>query len=137
MHNTGRNRSVRTPQLEEEILERFEDNPSISTRIVARQLHVNNCLVWNVVHDNALYPFHRQKVQALGPNDFPARLDFVNWFLQQRTLEPEFPAHVLFTDEASFKREATVNFHNNHVWAEENPHATFIHGHQKHFTVNI
>lgn len=76
MYDTGRNRSVRTPQFEEEILQRFEDNPSTSTRIVARELRVNSCLVWNVVHDNALHPFYRQKVQALGPNDFPARLAF-------------------------------------------------------------
>lgn len=137
MYDTGRNRSVRTPQFEEEVLERFEDNPSTSTRIVAHELRVNSRLVWNVVHDNGLHPFHRQKVQALGPNDFPARLAFVNWFLQQRALQPEFPALVLFTDEASFSREGIVNTHNNHVWAEDNPHATFIHGHQERFTVNL
>jgi hypothetical protein len=27
----------------------------------------------------------------------------------------------MFTDEARFKREVAVNFHNIHVWADKNP----------------
>jgi hypothetical protein len=31
---------------------------------------VDRHLVWNVVCKQVLYPFHRQKVQALGPNNY-------------------------------------------------------------------
>ena len=44
---------------------------------------------------------------------------------------------MLFTDEACFTKEGIFNTHNSHVWALNNPHATYIRGHQQRFAVNI
>jgi hypothetical protein len=33
-------------------------------------------------------------------------------------------ANILFTDEAGFTIDGIVNFHNAHVWVNENPHTT-------------
>jgi hypothetical protein len=44
---------------------------------------------------------------------------------------------VLYTEEASFTRESIINSRNNHVWADENPHATFEQGHQQRFSIDV
>ncbi|KAJ4449838.1 hypothetical protein ANN_01244 [Periplaneta americana] len=103
----GRPRST-TPEVQEEILEAVNMSPSISTRRVA--------------------------LQALSPADYPARVRFCQWFLQQCGVNPNFPVLVLFTDEA---RDGITNFHNQHVGAYENPRATVPSHHQVRFSLNM
>lgn len=44
-----------------------------------------------------------------------------HWFLQQ-CVDPVFDTSLLFIDEANFNKDGIINFHSNHLWAEENPH---------------
>ncbi|KAJ4436028.1 hypothetical protein ANN_18654 [Periplaneta americana] len=76
-------------------------------------------------------------ITALSPADYPARVRFCQWFLQQCGVNPNFPALVLFTDEAQFTRDGITNFHNQHVWAYENPRATVPSHHQVRFSLNM
>ncbi|KAJ4450283.1 hypothetical protein ANN_01703 [Periplaneta americana] len=78
-----------------------------------------------------------RKTFALSPADYPARVRFCQWFLQQCGVNPNFPALVLFTDEAQFTRDGITNFHNQHVWAYENPRATVPCHHQVRFSLNM
>ncbi|KAJ4432524.1 hypothetical protein ANN_21146 [Periplaneta americana] len=78
-----------------------------------------------------------RKTFALSPADYPARVRFCQWFLQQCGVNPNFPALVLFTDEAQFTRDGIANFHNQHVWAYENPRATVPSHHQVRFSLNM
>jgi hypothetical protein len=48
-----------------------------------------------------------------------------------------FPAFVMFTDEALFTRDGIQNFHNQHPWTNENPHAILPSHHQQRFAINI
>ncbi|KAJ4432799.1 hypothetical protein ANN_21438 [Periplaneta americana] len=43
-----------------------------------------------------------RKIFALSPADYPARVRFCQWILQQCGVNPNFPALILFTDEAQF-----------------------------------
>ena len=79
----GRPRRKRTPQLEEEILHAVDDNPSVSVRQLASTSNVDHMTVWKVLHENLLYPYHLQLVQALSAADFPAGVHFCEWFIQQ------------------------------------------------------
>jgi hypothetical protein len=54
------------------------------------------------VREQPLRSFCRQKVQALGPNDYLRREQSVRWFVHQSTAKLDFPTIVLFTDEACF-----------------------------------
>ncbi|KAJ4430718.1 hypothetical protein ANN_19309 [Periplaneta americana] len=132
----GRPRST-TPEVQEEILEAVNMTPSISTRRVALQVNVPHTTVWRLLKEYQLYPYHLQRVQALSPADYPARFRFCQWFLQQCGVNPNFPALVLFTDEAQFTRDGITNFHNQHVWAYENPRATVPSHHQMRFSLNM
>ncbi|KAJ8885651.1 hypothetical protein PR048_011849 [Dryococelus australis] len=76
MCDTGRPRHLRTRQFEEEILHAFEETPTTSTRKVARQIGVDRRLVWNILRDNELHPYHKQRLQALPHSDYPFRIAF-------------------------------------------------------------
>ncbi|KAJ4436157.1 hypothetical protein ANN_18787 [Periplaneta americana] len=132
----GRPRST-TPEVQEEILEAVNMTPSISTRRVALQVNVPHTTVWRLLKEYQLYPYRLQRVQALSPADYPAQVRFCQWFLQQCGVNPNFPALVLFTDEAQFTRDGITNFHNQHVWAYENPRATVPSHHQVRFSLNM
>ncbi|KAJ4439751.1 hypothetical protein ANN_07879 [Periplaneta americana] len=132
----GRPRST-TPEVQEEILEAVNMTPSISTRRVALQVNVPHTTVWRLLKEYQLYPYHLQRVQALLPAHYPARVRFCQWFLPQCGVNPNFPALVLFTDEAQFTRDGITNFHNQHVWAYENPRATVPSHHQVRFFLNM
>ncbi|KAJ4440092.1 hypothetical protein ANN_08225 [Periplaneta americana] len=69
----GRPRST-TPEVQEEILEAVNMTPSISTRRVALQVNVPHTSVWRLLKEYQLYPYHLQRVQALSPADYPARV---------------------------------------------------------------
>ncbi|KAJ4445503.1 hypothetical protein ANN_12183, partial [Periplaneta americana] len=78
-----------------------------------------------------------RKTFALSPADYPARVRFCQWFLRQCGVNPNFPALALFTDEAQFTRDGITNFHNQHVWAYENPRATVPSHRQVRFSLNM
>jgi hypothetical protein len=44
---------------------------------------------------------------------------------------------IIFTDEAYFTRDGIQNFHDQHLWADENPHAILPSHHQQRFSINI
>jgi hypothetical protein len=48
-----------------------------------------------------------------------------------------FVSSVLFADEAAFTRNGIINFQNNHVWAEVNPHAVVQSRRQQQLRINV
>lgn len=137
MHDTGVARTVRTVEFEEEVLQRVADEPSNSTRHIAKAMNTSNASVWRVLHEQQLYPYHFQKVQGLTAADYHPRVQFCQWLLHQIAAQPNFLRYVLWTDEASFTRDGIFNSRNSHVWDEENPHAIFPRKHQQRWSVNV
>lgn len=133
----GRVRPRHILNIEEEIVNIVEEQPTISTRTLAAQLDVSNSTVWRILRQELHYPFHVQRVQALLPRDFPIRIVFCEWLLHQNQLNPNFTKNILFTDESIFTRNGIQNFHNTHFWATENPHAIRRTNFQQRFSVNV
>lgn len=136
-HLKGTLKTARTPQTEDAVLNMVEENPEISARKIAHHLNINYVLVWRILHDFLLYPFHIQRVQALLPRDFPLRTNFCQWFLRKLAVDPLFGSKILFTDESAFSKNSIRNFHNKHFWAEENPHKIKETHYQDQFSVNV
>jgi hypothetical protein len=120
-HVAGRPRSA---VLEEDVLDTVEVNPRSSTRRIAAGNHTSQSTVSRILRRGRLHAFHYQPVQSLFLPDRPARLQFYQWFLDQQARDPMFTVCVQFTDEAMFTRDGVFNYHNEHVWARQNPHAT-------------
>jgi hypothetical protein len=55
-------------------------------------------------------------------------------FVHHSREKPDFPAVVLFTDEACVTQEGIFN---SHVWADAKPHAASVPCHQQRFVVNV
>lgn len=125
--------------LEETVIRMAEEEPGLSTRRLALRFGVSNSTIWEILHDAGFYPYHLQRVQALYPGDRERRLNFCRWFLEQpqRVVYNNFAWIVLFTDEAIFTRDGINNFHNQHFWAPENPHATKESKNQQQFSLNV
>jgi len=135
--NRGRNRNIRTPAIEEQVIRRVTENPRLSTRQIALEMqNVSSSTVWKILNEDLLYPYHIQRVQALLPADYPSRVIFAQWYLQQCTF-PNFEVSILFTDEANFSHDAIINHHNNHLWSYENPHDIIESRHQHKFSCNV
>ncbi|RLU18806.1 hypothetical protein DMN91_009163 [Ooceraea biroi] len=97
---------------------------------------MNASLVWRILREQ-LYPFHIQRVQALIAPDYDSRLAFCRFVLRKGEENPDFAANILFTDKAIFTNNGIINFHNNHVWADENPHAVVESRYQHRFSLNV
>lgn len=132
----GRPATARTVEVEEAVLHEIEHSPGTSTRKIANELNVSHVAVWQILRTYQLYPYHIQRVQALLPADFLQRVAYCTWFSRQQAY-PNFMSRILFTDEACFSRNAIMNFHNNHIWAEENPNAVIQNNYQQQFSVNV
>lgn len=76
MYDTGWYRTVRTVDLEENVLQRFEDNPRSSTGSVASVVGASLVEEFYNLHAEKLHPYILQKVQAFLPEDYPARSKF-------------------------------------------------------------
>ncbi|GFY18952.1 DUF4817 domain-containing protein [Trichonephila clavipes] len=107
--DTGRQRTTRTVDAEDRVLQELERNPSTSTRVVARDTHIPQATVWRIAHDEGLYPYHLQRIQALELGDYNKHMDFARWFLHESNADRNFAASVLFTDEATFSLEEGLN----------------------------
>lgn len=134
--HVARDRPVRHAA-EEDVLDRFRNNPRTSSRLVANQAGCSQSTVIRIAHSNNLHPFKFTKVQHLRPEDPPRRLDFCHWIIPQQQQNPDFMRSILVTDEKGFSREGTFNAHNQHYWAEENPRQKFLRGYQQKFSVNV
>jgi len=135
--DSGRPRSISTPEVEEEILAIVQENPGTSIRRIAAQIDISPRLIWRTLKEQLLYPYHIQRVQTLNPPDFRARLEFCRWILRKQARNVNLIANILFTDEAGFTRDGIFNFHNTHQWADENPHAIVESRHQQRFSLNV
>lgn len=135
--HAGRPAPPEMVEIEENILEMVEDDPTISTRAIATQVDVSHSKVWKTIRQEQYYPYHYQRVQALQPEDHPRRVEFCQWFLQQLNRNEDFTKIILATDESTFTRNGIFNFHNNHVWAVENQHAVRRSNFQHRFSLNV
>ena len=123
--------------VDEEIIELVEDDPTISIRTISHNLNVPQTVVWRTIKENQYHPFHFQRVQDLLPQDYAARVIFCQWLIGKHDENPNFTRNVLVTDEACFNRTGVLNFHNLHLWAQDNPHAIRRHFYQHQFSVNV
>ncbi|GFU63903.1 uncharacterized protein TNCV_4204201 [Trichonephila clavipes] len=60
----------------------------------------------------------------LLPHDFETRHLFSLQFLARLEVDSEWPWNILWTDEAPFHLNGSVNTHNCQIWETDNPHST-------------
>lgn len=71
------------------------------------------------------YKYHAylySPVQFLQSNDYERRVNYVAHIMVELEDDPHFLKKIMWTDEARFHNNGTVNHHNNHFWSDSNPH---------------
>ncbi|GFV39803.1 DUF4817 domain-containing protein [Trichonephila clavipes] len=98
---------------------------STNVHLVAEALDLPRSTVQKIMR-NILryYPYKLQLVQELLPHDFETRHLFSLQFLARLEVDPEWPWDILWTDEAHFHLDGSVNTHNCRIWDSDNPHST-------------
>lgn len=124
-------------QTENRIMNLITEDPTLSSRAIARIVHVNYRLILKLWKRYGLHPFHHRKVQGLIENDGLARVTYCQRINQKLVEDPGFLDKVLWTDESMFTREGVFNSHNQHMWAEENPHSKRVNSYQHKFSINM
>jgi hypothetical protein len=133
-NHAGCSRYAWTVDADEAVLNCIQEQPSTSTRAIAKAVRTSRSNVWRILHDQQLYPYHPTRVHDVGPADFAPRVQFCQWILNQCLHQPNFLNHVLFTHEAQFN---WFNCRNSHVWADEDPNVTVVGYHQEQFSVSV
>jgi hypothetical protein len=134
----GAPRNVRTVEHEEVVLNVFEEDGTRSIRTVYREMGLSKSSVQRVLAANRrTHPYHNTRIQHLLPEDYPIRREFCLWLINQNDADPHFLSRILFSDESLFCREGCSNYHNLHIWTEENPRELFPRGFQHRFSVNL
>lgn len=123
--------------VEEQILTTVDENAETSVRRVSAQVEINKNVVWRTLHQQILYPYHIQRVQALTNSDCQRRLPFCRWFLGKCAEYSNFAPNVLFTEEAGLSRDGIFNLRNTHVWSDVKPHAIVESRHQQSSSLNV
>ncbi len=60
-------------------------------------------------------------LQGLNEDDFDLRIEFCKWFIIQVEADPTFAGAIIWSDEATFKLNGSVNRHNCVYYDSENP----------------
>jgi hypothetical protein len=107
-----RERAVRTPDMEERVLDHVDRNAAVSTRQVGQGLNVSHTTIWRVPLQFTSVGYHACW--------FSRAREFCRCNVQ-RSAKHFFASSVLLTDEASFCTDGIINIYNQHQWAEENP----------------
>ncbi|CAH2004529.1 unnamed protein product [Acanthoscelides obtectus] len=131
------NINVRQRRFTRMILREFDRDPTTSVRRVSGALGISASHVHRVLRNDHRRPYHLQPVQGLQPGDGERRITFCQWILDKTDNNREFLSNVLWTDESCFIRRGVVNFHNQHIWSHENPHAVRERNFQHEFSVNV
>lgn len=122
--NTKRKR--RRPSTNEDkvvdVLANVAVNPHISTRQLAEDHGVSRSSVGRILHRNNFHPYKMSILHELKPTDFANRVEFCAWALVQAQGDPAWTSDILFSDEALFYLNGTVNKQNYRYWADVNPH---------------
>jgi len=117
----GRSRRPRTATSPSytKVLEQFTCSPQKSTKQCARETGVSRTSIQRIPKTARWKVFIPRLLHALNADDPDQRVQYCVWFQNMVQENEEFVGIMVWSDEAPFKLNGTVNQHN---WASENPH---------------
>lgn len=104
-----------------DILIDVHDNPNRSLRQIALDHNVSHQSVKKVFKSEKIHPYKPHLVQELNEDDFDRRSEFCEIMMDKCNADPYFAYNILFSDEATFMLNGTVNRHNCRYWSAINP----------------
>lgn len=128
---TGRPTTVTGELASLDVLQHFVENPTESLRTVALQLEISHESVRKVLKKSGFKAYRVHLVQELNEDDYDRRLEFCEGMMERIDRNQILLNEILFSDEATFMLNGTVNRHNCRYWDNSNPNLT-IETHTQH-----
>lgn len=91
--NAEQERSVRTPETENRVLQQFV----VSPLTIAAEMGVQHEMVWMVLRAENMHPFYVQKFQLLDNDDYPFRVEIVHWILDNTQTDSQLTATFFYS----------------------------------------
>lgn len=124
-------------EIEEEVCLTVVENGKTSIKQLSTSLDVPCTTVQKILKKNNFKPFKPKFINTLMERDFIPRFEFSAWYQGEYEENSQFPLNILWTDEATFSSNGTVNSQNCRWWATENPNFTIECRNQYSFKVNV
>lgn len=119
---SGRPKTATNEDKTLDVLLDVQQNPQTSTYELARNHGISRKSVQTILHKNKFHPYKIQNHHELNEDDFDRRLQFCESILQKISTQNNFLDSLVFSDEATFCLNGTVNRHNCRYWSDSNPH---------------
>lgn len=98
------------------------EDPHKPTRVVSQEIQVCQRTVCKYLRKEKWHPYKVKLVQELREDDSDRRIQFCEIMLERFNREPNFYNCIIFSDEATFYLNGTVNRQNCRYWSNQNPH---------------
>ena len=121
-NNSGPPVSSRTDDNVLRVYGSYLDDPRLSIRQRSVQLGIPRSTLQEILRlDLTLYPYLITRRHELKTTDFPIRVRFAYWFLQEMNNDPDFVNNIWWSDESHIHLNGYVNTHNTIHWGSERP----------------
>lgn len=105
-----------------DILLSVQDNPTSSSRQIARGNNVSHTTVLKCLHKEKLHPYKMMFVQELTEDDPDRRVQFCEEIMNKLDRNVVSLDSIVFSDESTFTLNGELNRQNCRYWSAENPH---------------
>ena len=119
---SGRPRTATTLATSAAVLQQFTRSPQKSVKQCSRDTRVSRSSVQRILKSAKWEVYIPRLLHALNEDDTDRRLEYCEWFGSMMRDDEAFAGKVVWSDEAQFKVNGTVNRHNCVYWSTENPH---------------
>lgn len=114
------------PKISEDIrlnaLLSVRDNPHASTREIGLNFNISHFTVNGILKAEKYHPYKVHALHELTEDDPDRRNQFCENMMNRCNMNPLFIENVLFSDEATFMLNGTVNRQTCRYWSDQNPH---------------
>lgn len=131
------NRIATNEEKENEVLLHLEENPQVSSRQLANLCDTSQSTVNRITRKFKYHPYHIELHQELLDRDFEQRENFCATINATIREDPNFLSKIMFSDEATFRSNGSVNRHNMHYYSTVNPLWVREVQNQNHWSLNV
>ncbi len=106
------------------VAQAFAETPKQSARQIAQDFSMADHSFHCMLKKMNFCCYRLRLLHALHEIDSDRRIKFCEWYSNCEGDNPAFDRTILWSDEATFKLNGHINWHNAVYWASENPFAT-------------
>jgi len=119
---SGRPRTATTLATSTAVLQQFTRSPQKSVKQCSHETRVSQSSVQRILKSANWKVYIPRLLHAMNEDDTDRRLEYCEWFESMMRDDEAFAGKIVWSDEAQFKLNCTVNHHNCVYWSSENPH---------------